>query len=264
MQAVARDGVRPLWMRSFGYWAFQYKRTWRSSMTVSFLEPLLYLAAMGIGLGTLVDHHVHQVQGVSYLTFLGPGLLASATMQVGVSESTYPVMGAIKWIRTYHAMLATPLRVIDVLRGHLAWIALRLTMVSGIFLGILAAFGLTHSWEAVFAFPAGVLTGLAFAAPLVAFSATQQRDAAFSVIYRFVVVPLFLFSGTFFPIARLPGWLQPVAWVTPLYHGVALSRAVVLGNATLGTSVAHAAYLLALVVAGYALATVSYRKRLVV
>lgn len=263
MQALTRDGVRPLWLRSFGYWAFRYKRTWRSSMTVSFLEPLLYLAAMGIGLGTLVDHHVHQVQGVSYLTFVGPGLLASASMQVGVSESTYPVMGAIKWVKTYHAMLATPLRVVDVLRGHLAWIVLRLTVVSGVFLGILAAFGLTRSWEAVFALPAGILTGLAFAAPLVAYSATQEKDAAFAVIYRFGVVPLFLFSGIFFPITRLPGWLQPVAWATPLYHGVALCRSTMLGDAPLGTSIAHAVYLVALIVAGYAASTVTYRRRLV-
>jgi lipooligosaccharide transport system permease protein len=264
MQALPRDGVRPLWLRSFGYWAFQYKRTWRSSVTVSFLEPLLYLAAMGIGLGTLVDHHVHEVQGVSYLTFIGPGLLAAATMQVGVSESTYPVMGAIKWVKTYHAMLATPLRVIDVLRGHLAWIVLRLTMVSGVFLGVLAAFGLTRSWEAVLALPAAILTGLAFAAPIAAFSATQEKDAAFAVIYRFGVVPLFLFSGIFFPITRLPGWLQPVAWATPLYHGVALCRSVVLGDASLGTSIAHAVYLVALIVAGYAAARVTYRSRLVV
>ncbi|MDA8313142.1 MAG: ABC transporter permease [Actinomycetota bacterium] len=263
-RAVARDGTRPLWLRSLGYWAFQYKRTWRSSVTTSFLEPLLYLAAMGIGLGTLVDHHVHHVQGVSYLTFVGPGLLASAAMQVGVSESTYPVMGAIKWIKTYHAMLATPLRVIDVLAGHFAWIALRLTMVSAIFLGILAAFGLTRSAEALLTIPAAVLTGLAFAAPIMAFAATQEKDAAFSVIYRFGVVPLFLFSGIFFPITRLPGWLQPVAWATPLYHGVALCRALVLGQAAAGSSIEHTAYLVALIVAGYGAATLTYRRRLVV
>jgi lipooligosaccharide transport system permease protein len=264
MHALTRDGARPLWLRSFGYWTFRYKRMWRSSMTVSFLEPVLYLAAMGIGLGTLVDHHVHQVQGVSYLTFIGPGLLASATMQVGVTESTYPVMGAIKWVKTYHAMLATPLRVVDVLRGHLAWIVLRLTMVSCVFLGTLAAFGLARSWEAVFALPASVLTGLAFAAPIVAFSATQEKDAAFAVIYRFVVVPLFLFSGIFFPITRLPGWLQPAALATPLYHGAALCRSEVLGNASLGASLGHGAYLVALTVAGYAAASVTYRRRLVV
>lgn len=262
--AGQRRRRRPMWFRSLGYWAYQYKRTWRASLTSSFLEPLLYLAAMGIGLGTLVDRHVHQVGGVSYLSFIGPGLLASAAMQVGTSESTYPVMGAIKWIRTYYAMLATPLRVIDVLRGHLAWIVVRLLTAAGIFLVIMAAFGLVRSPDALLALPAAVLTGLAFAAPIAAFAATQERDAVFSVIYRFGLVPLFLFSGIFFPITRLPGWLQPVALATPLYHGVALCRSLVLGNAALWPSIAHGAYLLALVVVGYEVARVTFRRRLVV
>jgi lipooligosaccharide transport system permease protein len=254
---------RPLWLRSLGYWAYQYKRTWRSSITVSFLEPLLYLTAMGVGLGTLVDHHVHDVDGVSYLAFVGPGLLASAAMHVGTSESTYPVLGAIKWIRTYHAMLATPLRVVDVLRGHLAWVVVRLLTVGVIFTGILAAFGLARSWEAIFAVPAAVLSGLAFAAPIEAFSATQEKDAVFAVIYRFAIVPLFLFSGIFYPITRLPGWLQPVALATPLYHGAALCRGLVLGQAQLSNSLSHAGYLLALCVGGYTVARITYRRRLV-
>jgi lipooligosaccharide transport system permease protein len=262
-RALRGGRTRPLWVRSLGYWAYQYKRTWRSSLSSSALEPLLYLAAMGVGLGTLVDRHVHHVQGVSYLAFVGPGLLASAAMQVGVSEATYPVMGAIKWTKTYLAMLATPLRVVDVLRGHVAWIVVRLALASGIFLGALAASGLARSWEAVLAFPAGILTGLACCVPIVAFAATRENDVAFSVVYRFGVVPLFLFSGVFFPITMLPGWLQPVAWATPLFHGVALCRALVLGDASLGTSVVHAAYLAALTVAGYGLARVTFRRRLV-
>jgi lipooligosaccharide transport system permease protein len=257
------ERARPLWVRSFGYWSFQYRRTWRSSLSTSVLEPLLYLAALGIGLGTLVDRHVHHVQGVTYLAFVAPGLLAAAAMQVGVSEASYPVMGAIKWMKTYLAMLATPLRVIDVLRGHVAWIALRLALSCGIFLGILAALGLVRSWEAALVLPAGVLTGLAFCTPVAAFAATRENDVAFSVLYRFGVVPLFLFSGVFFPITVLPGWLQPLCWATPLFHGVALCRSLVLGDAALGMSVAHAAYLVALVLAGYAAARVTYRRRLV-
>lgn len=263
-RARGQGSGRPLWVRSFAYWAYQYKRTWRSSLTTSFLEPTLYLASMGIGLGTLIDHHVHQVGGVSYLEFVGPGLLAAAVMQVGTTMSTWPIMGAIKWQRTYWAMLATPLRVIDVLVGHLAWMAARLTIVSGIFLGILAAFGLVHTPEAALALPAGVLTGLAFCMPITAYAATQEKETGFSTLYRFVVVPLFLFSGTFFPITELPGWLQPVAYATPLYHGVALCRALVLGDPTLGSSLEHLAYLVALAGVGLLVATVTYKKRLVV
>jgi lipooligosaccharide transport system permease protein len=172
-------------------------------------------------------------------------------------------MGAIKWIRTYFAMLATPLSVADVLLGHLAWIALRLTAVTAIYLAIMAVFGTVHSPYAILAVPAGVLTGMAFASPIAAFAATQQNDAGFSALYRFGLIPLFLFSGTFFPITKLPGWLQAVANATPLYHGVALCRGLTLGRLALGPDLAHVAYLAALTVLGFTLARKSFGNRLV-
>jgi lipooligosaccharide transport system permease protein len=184
-------------------------------------------------------------------------------MQIGGNEAMYPVMAAIKWLRTYFAMLATPLTVIDVLIGHLAWIALRLVMVTSIYLAIMAAFGTVHSALAILALPVGVLTGLAFAAPIAAFAATQQNDTGFSTIYRFGLIPLFLFSGTFFPIDQLPGWLQPLALATPLYHGVALCRGLVLGPVALGPAAVHVTYLVVLTVVGFGLATGTYRRRLV-
>jgi lipooligosaccharide transport system permease protein len=189
--------------------------------------------------------------------------MAATAMQIGGNEAMYPVMGAIKWMRTYFAMLATPLGVVDVLIGHLAWIALRLTLVSTIYLGIMALFGTVHSPFALLAIPAGVLTGTAFAAPIAAFSATQVNDAGFSALYRFGLIPLFLFSGTFFPITQLPGWLQIAAEATPLYHGVALCRALTLGHLDAGPDMAHVAYLVALTVLGFALARHSFRRRLV-
>ncbi len=242
------------------YWMYQYKRTWRGSITTSFLYPVLYLAAMGLGLGSLIKG---RVDGVRYLDFLAPGLLASTAMQIGGNEAMYPVMAAVKWLRTYFAMLATPLTVIDVLVGHLAWIALRLVMVTSIYLVIMAAFGTVHSPLAILALPVGVLTGLAFAAPIAAFAAAQQNDTGFSTIYRFGLIPLFLFSGTFFPITQLPGWLQPIAQATPLYHGVALCRSLVLGHVGLAGAGAHLAYLVALTLVGFALAIRTYRRRLV-
>ena len=124
----------PPWARSLSYWLYQYKRTWRGSVTTSFLYPVLYLSAIGVGLGSLVNHHAHTVGGVRYIDFLAPGLLAATTMQVGGNEAMYPIMGAIKWVRTYFAMLATPLGVTDVLLGHLAWIALRLFSIAAIYL----------------------------------------------------------------------------------------------------------------------------------
>jgi lipooligosaccharide transport system permease protein len=253
----------PPWVRALSYWTYQYKRTWRGSVTTSFLYPVLYLSAIGVGLGSLVSHHAHTVDGVTYIDFLAPGLMAATTMQVGGNEAMYPVMGAIKWMRTYFAMLATPLGVSDILLGHLAWIALRLTTIATIYLGIMAAFGTVHSPFALLAVPAGVLCGMAFAAPIAAFAATQVNDAGFSALYRFGLVPLFLFSGTFFPLTQLPGWLQAVAEATPLYHGVALCRSLTLGRLSAGPDLAHGAYLLALTVLGFALARRSFRTRLV-
>lgn len=258
----ARPALPPA-LRALSYFGYAYKRTWRGSLATSFLYPVLYLTAMGLGLGTLVTRHVHLVGGVRYVVFLAPGLLASTAMQIGSNEATYPVMAAIKWIRTYLAMLATPLSVTDVLIGHLGWIAVRLTIVSSIYLAVMAAFGTVTSGWAVLALPAAVLTGVAFAAPICAFSATQQNDVGFSTLYRFVLVPLFLFSGTFFPLSRLPGWLQPVAAATPLEHGVALCRGLTLGSVSWGAA-GDAAYLLALAAIGVALARRSFVRRLVV
>ena len=193
-----------MWLRAALYWGYQYKRTWRSSIVTSFLIPVLYLTSMGVALGSLVDKHSHGVAGVSYVSYLAPGLLAATCMQIGANDTMWPVMGAIKWMRTYLAMLAAPLDVYDVLLGHLAWVAARLGIVTTIYLAVMAAFGTVHSPWAILALPAGVLTGMAFAAPMAAFSATQEKDTAFSTVYRFVVIPLFLFSGTFFPISQLP------------------------------------------------------------
>lgn len=255
---------RPMWLRAFGYWSYQYKRIWRSSITTSFLYPVLYLAAMGVGLGSLIDEHAHVVAGVPYLDFVAPGLLGATAMQIGANEAMYPVMGAIKWYRSYFAMLATPLRVVDVLRGHLAWIAARLAMVAAIYLVVIAAFGVVRSPLAVLALPAAVLGGLAFAAPIAAFAATQDKDVGFTTIYRFVLIPLFLFSGTFYPVGQLPGWLQPVAYATPLYHVVSLCRSLVLGTGSPWGAAGDAAYLVVLAVVGYRLATTTFRRRLVV
>ncbi|MGD0379595.1 MAG: ABC transporter permease [Acidimicrobiales bacterium] len=255
-----RFGSSPPWVRSMRYWMYQYKRTWRGSITTSFLYPVLYLTALGLGFGSLVKT---PVGGVRYLDFLAPGLLASTAMQIGGNEAMYPVMAAIKWLRTYFAMLATPLTVVDVLVGHLAWIAVRLLMVTSIYLAIMAAFGTVHSFLAILAIPVGMLTGLAFAAPIAAFAAAQQNDTGFSAIYRFGLIPLFLFSGTFFPITLLPGWLQPVAQATPLYHGVALCRSLVGGHVGLAGAAAHLGYLVGLTALGFVLALRSYRRRLV-
>ena len=251
-------------LRATGYFARAYARTWRASIMTTFVNPTLYLLAMGVGLGTFVDKGAHtgSLGGVSYLHFVAPALAASAAATTAASESMFPIMGAIKWQRTYYAMLATPLRVGDVLAGHLTWIGVRIATAVGSYLVVMAAFGATPSPEAAAILPVGILTGAAFAAPLVGFAATQDSDGAFSLVFRLGVVPLFLFSGVFFPISQLPAGLRVIAYITPLWHGVALCRALDLGTVTAAGLAGHVAYLVAVTVAGVAVARITFRRRL--
>lgn len=257
--AVQTGGARA----AFEYWVTVYRRTWRGSVVTSLLSPVMFLAAMGVGLGSLIDSQHGDVAGVRYAVFLAPGLLAAAVMQTMMGESTWPVLGAIKWDRTYFGMLATPLTVRDVLLGHFAYITLRAVVVSTSFTIVTAIFGLAHAVVgAILALFAAVLLGMAFAAPTMAFSARLKRESGFVLLYRFGIIPLFLFSGTFFPISQLPAVLQPVAWITPLWHGVSLCRDLALSRGSAVVMLGHAAYLVALVVVGLAAAHRSYARRL--
>src|SRR6516164_2288524 len=207
-------------VRELRFWLTDYRRTWRGSIYSSLLNPLLFLGAMGLGLGSLVNSRGDAaIGGVSYLTFLAPGLLAATAMTTAVGESTYPVLASVKWVKTYQAATASPLRPADIFHGHMLFVALRLAMNCAIFLAVAAILGAVQPppWGALASLPVAVLTGITFNA----------------VIVRFVMIPLFLFSGIFFPITQLPAWIRPVAYVTPLWHGVALCRSLSLGTADL-------------------------------
>jgi lipooligosaccharide transport system permease protein len=266
--ALAIPDVRmPRWRAATAYWLTAYKRTWRGSVISSVVEPVLFLAAMGLGLGTYVHgQHGHGpgvVEGVRYVVFLAPGLLAAGAMQTAMGESSWPVMGAVKWTRTYTAMQASPLTTADIAVGHVVFMLLRVTMNAAIFVVIMAAFGVVRSpGGVVLAIPAAVLAGAAFAVLIAAFSVLQDSDKNLSLLYRFGLVPLFLFSGAFFPVSQLPGPLQPIAWVTPLWHGVELCRDLALGRGSAGGLIGHAAYLAGLTGLGFLLAVRAYRRRL--
>jgi lipooligosaccharide transport system permease protein len=248
---------------AFEYWLAAYRRTWRGSVVSSVISPVLFLAAMGVGLGSLINNGTGEIQGIRYAAYLAPGLLAAAVMQTAQGEATWPVMGAIKWQRTYLGMLATPLTVTDVLLGHLAFMTLRCVMTAAAFTAVTALFGLVQSpGGALLALLGGVLTGVAFAAPVAAFSASQSRETGFILLYRFGVVPMFLFSGTFFPISQLPAALEPIAWVTPLWHGVSLCRDLALGGGSAAALLGHAAYLVALATVGVLWARRTFARRL--
>jgi lipooligosaccharide transport system permease protein len=252
-------------VREFRFWLTNYRRTWRGSIYSSVLNPVLYLGAMGLGLGTLVDsRHAASLGGLSYLVFLAPGLLAAGAMQTAMGESTYPVLGSVKWLKTYQAAAATPLRPSDIFHGHLLFTTMRLAMNCSIFVMVMAAFGAVRSAWVLAALPVAVLTGLAFAAPIEAYAVSRTKDQSFSALYRFGMIPLFLFSGTFFPVSQLPGWVRPLAYATPLWHGVALCRSLSLGTATLGSALAHVSYLVVLTAVGVAVGNRTYRRRLYV
>jgi lipooligosaccharide transport system permease protein len=259
-------GARAMAGRAFLFWLVNYRRTWRGTIYSSVLSPVLYLGAMGLGLGSLVDSHgTASLGGVSYLTFLAPGLMAASAMQTAVSESLYPVFAAVKWQKTYQAAASTPLRPGDIYRGHVLFTTMRLAMNMAIFLAITAAFGAARSVWVLAALPVAVLTGLAFATALDAFAVTREKnDQAFAVILRFGMIPMFLFSGTFFPVTQLPAWIRPLAYVTPLWHGVVLCRSLSLGTADWAGALGHLAYLAAIAVIGLAVGQRTYRRRLYV
>jgi lipooligosaccharide transport system permease protein len=243
--------------------ALVFRRLWRGSLTVSFFTPLFFLASMGLGLGGLVNRSSGGVGGVPYIDFLAPGLLAAVTMQTAAFECTYPLLGKIQWDHIYDAMLATPLAVRDLLMGEIAWVAMRLFLVASIFWIVMAVFGVAHTPESLLSIPAATLSGLSFATPLIAFTSTQKNDNVMSAIFRIVITPLFLFGGAFFPISRLPGVLQGVAWATPLAHGVALSRGLVLGNLVTKDALLHVLVLLVYTIGGAVIARPLLVRRLV-
>jgi lipooligosaccharide transport system permease protein len=254
----------PTWVRALWVHGFFYSRIWKGSITTSFLFPTLYLTAMGVGLGSLVDHHVHHVGGVRYIAFLAPGLLAGTILQVATGESTFPVLGRIKWQQTYYAMLATPLSATDVVIGHLIWIAIRGAMVSSIFLFVMLLFGCVHSPLALLVIPLASVAAFAFAAPTTAFAATTKSENSFPLFYRFGVIPLFLFSATFFPLEQLPAALRYLAQATPLVHVVLLMRSLTLGSFHPVQNLVDLGYLVVLSIIGWRFANEAFKRRLVV
>ena len=241
-----------------------YRRVWRGTLFGTLVSPVLFLTAMGVALGSLVPT-MTTFGGVPYIVFLAPGLMASQAMQTGTQESSWPLIAGFRWNKTFEAMVGTPQGVRDIVLGHLYWLVVRIGIVTGVFLIVSFLFGAITSPTAILAWPAAILTGLAFAMPMAAWTATRRNEQSFSIIFRFILTPLFLFSGTFFPIEQLPRFLQTLAWFTPLFHGVALTRALAIGH-PLDPLVllVHALVLIGCAVVGTLIAFRTFRKRLVV
>lgn len=262
MHPLARAFSAPSF-REFGYWLFRYRRTWRGSIVISVANPLLFLTALGIGLGKLIDrNNVSYLHGVTYQQFILPGMLVAAVMQVAFLEASGPVMQAARPQGSYRAAASTPLAPAHIFYGHLMYWTVRATLNAALFTGVGLLFGTVSVPRAPLLVPIAVLVAIAFAIPAAAWSVTVTRPSQVNAVFRFVVLPLYMFSGTFFPIEQLPGWLQPVAWATPLWHGVDLCRTVALGRATLPGTLTHVGYLAAMAVVGLLVARRNYGRKL--
>ncbi|MER7506629.1 ABC transporter permease [Nonomuraea pusilla] len=235
-----------------------YKRLWRASVFSSFVLPVLFLASIGLGVGG----YVGEVAGVPYVEWIVPGVLASTAFQMAVGECTYSVLGEFKWSRQAHAMYATRVSVPDMIAGWLAYVVLRVEVAVVVFLAVVAAFGaLGSAWALVTPLVAALLA-LSVAAPVTAFSAWIDHDSYFALLFRFVMIPSTLFAGVFFPVEQLPVLVRPLAYVSPLWHGVELCRAATLGVAPPWPVWAHAGCLVVFAVAGVAWARVAFARRL--
>ncbi|WP_214369234.1 ABC transporter permease [Pseudonocardia sp. H11422] len=247
------------------YWTW-YRRNWRATVVSSVLQPLLFLLAFGVGFGALIDgtgHGATATGGVDYLVWLAPALLAMSAVQTAAFESTYPVLSGFKWQRVYHAMAATPLTGAQIATGHLGWIGAKMFASGAIYVAVIAVFGGVRSAGIVASLLVATLAGLAMASLVMAFAATVQNEGtAFSALFRFVVIPMTLFSGTFFPIDRLPTIVVPIAWISPLWHATELARAAALDAWRPAAAAGHLAYLLALLTVGTLLVTRRFARRL--
>jgi lipooligosaccharide transport system permease protein len=243
------------------YWLLRYRRTWRGTVVISIANPALFLTALGLGLGPLVDRHRSSyLHGVAYVAFLAPGLLAAAMMQTAFVESAGPVATSARPGGAYRAALATPVEPRELYLGHLLFVAFRLGSSALAFVLVAWSFGALPGAHLPAVAGAALLTGLAFAAPVAAWAVSVRRTALLTGLFRFVVMPLYMFSGTFFSPSELPAALHSVVAATPLYHGVQLCRSLSLGTATAGATIEHVGYLVTLIVLGVVSGCVSYKR----
>ena len=258
---IGFDLSRRLWM----VWrrnALVYRKTWQISFAPPLLEPLFYLAAFGVGLGGLVGTLVYGGTTVGYTAFIAPALIAINIMQSAFFETTYASFVRMYYQKTFDAMLATPLTVEEVITGEILWGASKAVIGTTLMMVIVSLFGLLRFPHALLLLPAALLGGLAFACAGMICTALVPTIETFNLPVFLFVTPMFLFSGTFFPIANLPGWAQLVAQALPLTHLVELCRALALGRYSAATGLA-VLYLIFWSAILFPLAVIGMRRRLI-
>lgn len=205
-------------------------RTWRGSAVTLFAQPLLFLGALGLGLGGLVDRNGEQADGLRYLAFITPGLLVASSMMAVTGSALWGVMAGFKWMGQFRSMVHTAMTPGDVYGGLVVAAAVRSGVAAVVFLAVAAVLGGVPSWWAPLAVVVAMLLAAATVAVLAAFSASRDNDFTFPLVVRLGITPLFLFSDTFFPVAQLPSGLQHVAVVSPLFHAARAARMATTGR----------------------------------
>lgn len=239
---------------------------WTSIAAFSLGNPVLYLFSVGIGIGALVDANGGSTQlgGVSYLTFLAPALLASAALASFQEEMSFPIMEGFEWDKSFFAMNSTPINGSDIVNGIVASSFLKTAVTVGIYEAVLLAFGAIDLGVALPMYFSALITGIAFGAVMMAVTSyIKNDDGFFAIIGRFVIAPMVMFSGTYYPLESMPFYLQWVGWISPLWHGTDLGRVISYGSPQQGWIViSHWLYLATWLVVGLTLAYRQVSKRL--
>lgn len=235
-------------------------------LAIAILNPLLYLISFGLGVGSLISNHLgtHGIEGVSYLTFIAPALLASGAIQSGIDEAIFPVLDGFKWAKLFYGMNATPQTGSTIATGIFLAGLVRVVLGVLIYSLILFFFGAMDSPHSYLAIPISILAGASFGAVIMAVaSRVENEDLFLTIIGRFIIGPMFLFSGTFFPLSSLPIGLQFIGWISPLWHATELGRYATYGHHISGTMAAvHVLFLLVMLVIGVTFTFKNFARRL--
>jgi lipooligosaccharide transport system permease protein len=238
-----------------------YKHYWVAFIS-GFFEPLFYLVAVGFGVGQFVETVPYGNGDLEYAVFLAPGLLAAATLNGAVFDGFFSPFFKLNWMRTYEGIFTSPVGIADIAVGEILWALMRGTIYGAGFLMVMLALGLIHSAWALLALPAVMLSAGALSAGAMVVTGVTKEISSLEKVMTLIVFPLFLFSGTFFPVSLYPSYLRPVVMTTPLFHSASLLRDLTTGLVTTGT-VGHVAYLAVMSVVAAGLAVRLMNRRLI-
>ena len=241
--------------------ALAYKHYWIAFVS-GFFEPVFYLVAVGFGVGQFVGTVDFKGEPLEYAAFMAPGMLAASTLNGAIFDGFFSPFFKLNWMKTYDGIVNTPMNIPDIAVGEVFWALIRGTIYGAGFLVVMGALGLILSPWAILALPAVMLSGAALSAGAMVLTGVTKEISSLEKVMTLIVFPLFLFSGTFFPVSLYPDLLQPIVKATPLFHSASLLRALTTGRVDAGTLV-HVAYLIGMFLVASTVATRLIRNRLV-